>query len=188
MRFGAFILSQKGNSLRRLEKKSETQFEIWGGGGLVLPFYSVEMWIPTITFIILWLILSLLICLLSSKLFSVHGFVCSDKSELILKNHFLTILFPVDRFGEMGPCSRTFFSDTGFTCLRVLGHIYAFYQVLRCFPAIYIYLYSILIMSKSSWSASKLSNIPLNLFLRKMSRWGIWTHNILREIRGSYPH
>ncbi|KAM7510708.1 hypothetical protein LguiB_009583 [Lonicera macranthoides] len=52
----------------------------------------------------------------------------SDKNELILKNHFLTILFPVDRFGEMGPCSRTFFSDTGFTCLRVLDHIYAFYQ------------------------------------------------------------
>uniref|UniRef100_A0A5B7BXE9 BRCT domain-containing protein n=1 Tax=Davidia involucrata TaxID=16924 RepID=A0A5B7BXE9_DAVIN len=52
----------------------------------------------------------------------------SEKTELIFKNHFLTILFPVDRFAEMGPCSRTFFSDTGFTCLQVLDHIYAFYQ------------------------------------------------------------
>ncbi|PSS01351.1 DNA topoisomerase 2-binding protein like [Actinidia chinensis var. chinensis] len=52
----------------------------------------------------------------------------SEKTELILKNHLLTILFPVDRFAEMGPCSRTFFSDTGFTCLQVLDHIYAFYQ------------------------------------------------------------
>lgn len=54
---------------------------------------------------------------------------CSEKTELIFKNHFLTILFPIDRFGEMGPSSRTFFSDKGFTCLQVLDHIYAFYQV-----------------------------------------------------------
>ncbi|CAN6539572.1 unnamed protein product [Malus baccata var. baccata] len=52
----------------------------------------------------------------------------SEKSELIFKNHFLTILFPVDRFAEMGPSSRTFFSDNGFTCLQVLDHIYTFYQ------------------------------------------------------------
>lgn len=52
----------------------------------------------------------------------------SEKNELIIKNHFLTILFPVDRFSEMGPCSRTFFSDTGFTCLQLLDHIYTFYQ------------------------------------------------------------
>ncbi|KAL3500348.1 hypothetical protein ACH5RR_039441 [Cinchona calisaya] len=52
----------------------------------------------------------------------------SEKSELIFKSNFLTILFPVDRFSEMGPCSRTFFSDKGFTCLQVLDHIYAFYQ------------------------------------------------------------
>ncbi|CAL5358636.1 hypothetical protein CsSME_00048631 [Camellia sinensis var. sinensis] len=52
----------------------------------------------------------------------------SEKTELIFKNHFLTILFPVDRFAEMGPCSRTFFSNTGFTCLQVLDHVYAFYQ------------------------------------------------------------
>lgn len=54
---------------------------------------------------------------------------CSEKTELIFKNHFLTILFPVDRFSEMGPSSRTFFSENGFTCLEVLDHIYAFYQV-----------------------------------------------------------
>ncbi|XP_031287014.1 uncharacterized protein LOC116145708 isoform X1 [Pistacia vera] len=52
----------------------------------------------------------------------------SEKSELIFKNHFLTILFPVDRFTEMGPSSRTYFSDNGFTCLQVLDHIYEFYQ------------------------------------------------------------
>ncbi|KAI3468336.1 hypothetical protein Pfo_024999 [Paulownia fortunei] len=52
----------------------------------------------------------------------------SEKSELIFKSHFLTIMFPVDRFSEMGPCSRTFFSNKGFTCLQVLDYIYAFYQ------------------------------------------------------------
>ncbi|KAK1414181.1 hypothetical protein QVD17_29922 [Tagetes erecta] len=52
----------------------------------------------------------------------------AEKNELVLKNHFVTILFPVDRFSEMGPCSRTFFCDTGFTCLRLLDHIYEFYQ------------------------------------------------------------
>ncbi|XP_023740467.1 uncharacterized protein LOC111888549 [Lactuca sativa] len=52
----------------------------------------------------------------------------TEKNELVFKNHFLTILFPVDRFSEMGPCSRTFFSDSGFTCLQLLDHIYAFYQ------------------------------------------------------------
>ncbi|XP_009787636.1 uncharacterized protein [Nicotiana sylvestris] len=52
----------------------------------------------------------------------------SEKSELILKTNFLNILFPVDRFSEMGPCSRTFFSEKGFTCLQVLDYIHAFYQ------------------------------------------------------------
>ncbi|XP_071737075.1 uncharacterized protein [Rutidosis leptorrhynchoides] len=51
-----------------------------------------------------------------------------EKNELVFKNHFLTILFPMDRFSEMGPCSRTFFSDTGFTCLQLLDLIYTFYQ------------------------------------------------------------
>ncbi|KAH7523895.1 hypothetical protein FEM48_Zijuj06G0060600 [Ziziphus jujuba var. spinosa] len=52
----------------------------------------------------------------------------SEKSELIFRSNFLTILFPVDRFAEMGPSSRTFFSDSGFTCMQVLDHIYTFYQ------------------------------------------------------------
>ncbi|KAL2548294.1 BRCT domain-containing DNA repair protein [Forsythia ovata] len=52
----------------------------------------------------------------------------SEKSELIFKSPFLTVLFPIDRFSEMGPRSRTFFSDKGFTCLQVLDHIYTFYQ------------------------------------------------------------
>ncbi|KAF9586973.1 hypothetical protein IFM89_039845 [Coptis chinensis] len=52
----------------------------------------------------------------------------SEKLEKIFKNHFLTILFPIDRFGEMGPSSRTFFSNNGFTCLQVLDYIYTFYQ------------------------------------------------------------
>ncbi|KAL9677228.1 hypothetical protein QQ045_005456 [Rhodiola kirilowii] len=52
----------------------------------------------------------------------------SEKSELILRYHILTILFPVDRYAEMGPSSRSFFSEKGFTCLEVLDHIYTFYQ------------------------------------------------------------
>ncbi|XP_068660636.1 uncharacterized protein [Aristolochia californica] len=52
----------------------------------------------------------------------------SEKQELIFRNHFLTILFPIDRFGELGPSSRTFFSDRGFSCIQLLDHIYEFYQ------------------------------------------------------------
>ncbi|GER30608.1 BRCT domain-containing DNA repair protein [Striga asiatica] len=62
----------------------------------------------------------------------------SEKSELIFKGHFLTIMFPVDRFSEMGPCSRTFFSNNGFTCLQVLDYIYAFYQARFILPALSI--------------------------------------------------
>ncbi|CAN0918358.1 DNA topoisomerase 2-binding protein 1 [Linum grandiflorum] len=51
-----------------------------------------------------------------------------EKTELVFRSHFLTILFPIDRFSEIGPTSRTFFSDGGFTCLQVLDHIYEFYQ------------------------------------------------------------
>ncbi|XP_052622134.1 uncharacterized protein LOC111893178 isoform X2 [Lactuca sativa] len=51
-----------------------------------------------------------------------------EKSKLIFGNHFITILFRVDWFREMGLCSRTFFSDTGFTCWQLLHHIYTFYQ------------------------------------------------------------
>ncbi|MFQ6658569.1 hypothetical protein Gotur_027776 [Gossypium turneri] len=52
----------------------------------------------------------------------------SEKNELIFKNHFLTILFPADRFSEMGPSSRTYFSNNGFTRLQILDYIYTFYQ------------------------------------------------------------
>ncbi|XP_076945865.1 uncharacterized protein LOC143617092 [Bidens hawaiensis] len=51
-----------------------------------------------------------------------------EKSELVFGNHFITILFPLDRLGEMGPTSRTFFSDMGFKCTQLLDHIYSFYQ------------------------------------------------------------
>ncbi|OEL32950.1 hypothetical protein BAE44_0006031 [Dichanthelium oligosanthes] len=52
----------------------------------------------------------------------------SEQSELIFKNHFLTILFPIDRFGELGPSSKTFYNNGGFTRIQVLDHIYNFYQ------------------------------------------------------------
>ncbi|URE24032.1 BRCA1 C Terminus (BRCT) domain [Musa troglodytarum] len=52
----------------------------------------------------------------------------SERMEVILKSHFLTILFPVDRFGELGPSSRTFYGDGGFTSGQILDHIYNFYQ------------------------------------------------------------
>ncbi|KZV28336.1 hypothetical protein F511_16586, partial [Dorcoceras hygrometricum] len=52
----------------------------------------------------------------------------SEKSELALKSHFITIMFPVDRFSEMGPRSRTFFSNNGFTRSQILDHIHSFYQ------------------------------------------------------------
>ncbi|KAM0823679.1 hypothetical protein ACQ4PT_070714 [Festuca glaucescens] len=52
----------------------------------------------------------------------------SERSEVIFKNHFFTILFPLDRFGELGPSSRTFFINGGFTRAEILDHIYNFYQ------------------------------------------------------------
>lgn len=75
-------------------------------------------------------------------------FDCSEKAELILKNNFVTILFPVDRFSEMGPCSRTFFNEKGFTCLQVLDYIYAFYQVLDLSFAKFICFYSRVIITE----------------------------------------
>ncbi|VVB04859.1 unnamed protein product [Arabis nemorensis] len=44
------------------------------------------------------------------------------------KNHFISLLLPIDWYGEMGPSSRSYFSETGFTCQQILQHIYAFYQ------------------------------------------------------------
>ncbi|CAN8284368.1 unnamed protein product [Cochlearia groenlandica] len=52
----------------------------------------------------------------------------SEKTEVIFKDNFLTVLYPADRFSEMGPSSRTYFSDNGFTCLQILDYIYRFYQ------------------------------------------------------------
>ncbi|KAG0476183.1 hypothetical protein HPP92_013024 [Vanilla planifolia] len=52
----------------------------------------------------------------------------SEKREVVFKGHFLTILFPIDRFGELGPSSRTFFSDCGFSCVQILDNIFNFYQ------------------------------------------------------------
>ncbi|KFK32518.1 hypothetical protein AALP_AA6G253400 [Arabis alpina] len=52
----------------------------------------------------------------------------SEKKEVIFKDSFLTILYPSDRFSEMGPSSRTYFSDNGFTCLQILDYIHRFYQ------------------------------------------------------------
>ncbi|KAL1188632.1 hypothetical protein V5N11_028662 [Cardamine amara subsp. amara] len=52
----------------------------------------------------------------------------SERKELVYKNHFITLLLPIDWYGEMGPSSRSYFSETGFTCEQILQHIYAFYQ------------------------------------------------------------
>ncbi|CAH2060848.1 unnamed protein product [Thlaspi arvense] len=52
----------------------------------------------------------------------------SEKAEVIFRDSFLTILYPADRFSEMGPSSRTYFSDNGFTCLQILDYIHRFYQ------------------------------------------------------------
>ncbi|KAL0741055.1 hypothetical protein Bca4012_082568 [Brassica carinata] len=52
----------------------------------------------------------------------------SEKTDVIFKDSFLTILYPADRFSEMGPSSRTYFSDNGFTCLQILDYIHRFYQ------------------------------------------------------------
>ncbi|KAJ0260230.1 BRCT domain DNA repair protein [Hirschfeldia incana] len=52
----------------------------------------------------------------------------SEKTEVIFKDSFLTVLYPADRFSEMGPSSRTYFSDNGFTCLQILDYIHTFYQ------------------------------------------------------------
>ncbi|KAF8055264.1 hypothetical protein N665_1300s0011 [Sinapis alba] len=59
---------------------------------------------------------------------STRPFTESEKTEVMFKDSFLTILYPTDRFSEMGPSSRTYFSDTGFTCLQILDYIHRFYQ------------------------------------------------------------
>lgn len=53
----------------------------------------------------------------------------SERMGMVYKNQFLTLLLPIDWYGEMGPSSRSYFSETGFTCQQILQHIYTFYQV-----------------------------------------------------------
>lgn len=52
----------------------------------------------------------------------------SEKKEVVLKASFLTVLFPIDRFAEVGPSSRTFFSEKGFQRHQILELIWTFYQ------------------------------------------------------------
>ncbi|KAG0592242.1 hypothetical protein KC19_1G236400 [Ceratodon purpureus] len=58
----------------------------------------------------------------------------SDKREIVFRGPFLTILFPIDRFSELGPSSQTFFSEVGFTREQIIEIVYAFYQVLNLQP------------------------------------------------------
>ena len=55
--------------------------------------------------------------------------MCSEKREIVFRGAFLTILFPIDRFAELGPSSRTFFSEGGFPREKILELIHSFYQV-----------------------------------------------------------
>jgi hypothetical protein len=72
------------------------------------------------------------------------AYVCSEKREVVFRGPFLTILFPIDRFSELGPSSRTFFSEGGFMREQILEFVHSFYQVnsLNCnLPGIYIKAY-----------------------------------------------
>lgn len=55
--------------------------------------------------------------------------ICSEKREIVFRGAFLTILFPIDRFSELGPSSRTFFNEGGFSREEILQLVYSFYQV-----------------------------------------------------------
>lgn len=55
--------------------------------------------------------------------------MCSEKREIVFRGAFLTILFPIDRFSELGPSSRTFFSEEGFSREKIIESINSFYQV-----------------------------------------------------------
>ncbi|KAH7420599.1 hypothetical protein KP509_13G014000 [Ceratopteris richardii] len=52
----------------------------------------------------------------------------SEKKEIIFKGAFLTLLFPLDRFGEMGPTSRCYHNEKGFTRQDIIELIWNFYQ------------------------------------------------------------
>ncbi|CAM6047430.1 unnamed protein product [Sphagnum compactum] len=51
-----------------------------------------------------------------------------EKQEIVFRGAFLTILFPIDRFVELGPSSRTFFSEEGFSREKILELVFTFYQ------------------------------------------------------------
>ena len=85
--------------------------------------------IEVVFFVVIVLLVRICVYLLLLAVSFVPAEICSEKNAQVFKNHFLTILYPVDRFSELGPCSRTYFSDTGFTCLQILEFIYVFYQV-----------------------------------------------------------
>ena len=55
--------------------------------------------------------------------------MCSEKRAIVFRGAFLTILFPIDRFCELGPSSRTFFSEGGFSRGQIIELIHSFYQV-----------------------------------------------------------
>ncbi|KAG0597489.1 hypothetical protein M758_UG343500 [Ceratodon purpureus] len=52
----------------------------------------------------------------------------SEKREIEFRGAFLTILFPIDRFSELGPSARTFFSEGGFSREKIIELIHSFYQ------------------------------------------------------------
>ncbi|GBG74237.1 hypothetical protein CBR_g17947 [Chara braunii] len=58
----------------------------------------------------------------------VRSMLESERMEVVFPSPFLTILFPIDRFAEMGLSSRQFFSEAGFTRHQILEAIYSFYQ------------------------------------------------------------
>lgn len=63
---------------------------------------------------------------------------------MAFKGAFLTLLFPIDRFGEMGPLSRCYFKEKGFCRQDILEHIWAFYQVsLHSFSPIYCQMFTL---------------------------------------------
>ncbi|KAH7299279.1 hypothetical protein KP509_24G003500 [Ceratopteris richardii] len=52
----------------------------------------------------------------------------SEKKEIVFRGSFLNVLFPVDRFGEMGPMSRCYHNEKGFGRQDILELIWSFYQ------------------------------------------------------------
>ncbi|KAJ7257476.1 hypothetical protein O6H91_01G077700 [Diphasiastrum complanatum] len=64
----------------------------------------------------------------SSSAFSDAEAYTSEKLEIVYTGVFLTILFPIDRYNEMGLSSKTYFNERGFTRHRLLDMVYAFYQ------------------------------------------------------------